>query len=324
MSMTMPTALLLLATLASGCSRSRSDTAPPAVALYVQGVRAYQAGDRDRAIATLARANRANPNLTMSRALLGDIYRSIGDYRAAADQYEQSTRLDPYGASAHYNLAVTYQLLNRLQESAASYLRALKLNPLDINANMNLGLVYLSLGDLPSAAVFTGKAVDLDPENPVAVANYAVAMEADGKTSEAVALYRRSLDLDPNQQTTIFNLAGALLKQKQPHEAISTLRHIAPNSTDAIVHKRYADALAMAGHLDEAIGEYAAALKLDPKYYPAMNDIGRAMVARYRSNFEMDEEMRQQAVLYWKASLTVNPRQPKIVELIKQWNRYRP
>jgi len=287
-------------------------------------VRAYESGDRERAVAVLTRANRDNPNLTMSRALLGDIYKSIGDYRSAADQYEQATHLDPYGLSNHYNLAVTYQLMDRMQEAAASYLRVLKLNPDNIDANMNLGLVYLSLDDYESAATYTGRAVDLDPENPVALANFGVALESQDKLTEAATFYRRSLDLDPSSATTILNLANNLLKQKQPNEAITAMRGVASMSTDANVRKRFADAFAMAGQLDEAIREYAEALKLDPRHCAAMNDMGRALVARYRTNFEMDEEMRRQAVLYWRASLTINPKQPKVAALVRAWDRYKP
>src|SRR5690606_10921656 len=106
---------------------------------------------------------------------------------------------------------------------------------------------------------------------------------------------------------TIINLASNLVAQRKPNEAISTLKHAATLSTSPAVRKRLADAYAIAGRLDEAIYEYQEVLKLDPKYIPAMNDMGRALISRYRGGMELDEEMRQLAVRYWRASLTLNP-----------------
>ena len=74
-------------------------------------------GRREAAKAALVTATLENPDLTMPHVMLGSIYKDEGEYRGAADQFEQAVRLDPYGHENYYNLGVSYQFLNRLQEA---------------------------------------------------------------------------------------------------------------------------------------------------------------------------------------------------------------
>ena len=116
----------------SGCAGPAPTPPPPRVVgldRYVEGAKAYDAGDRDKALVLLEQAVKENPNLTMARVLLGDLYRKKNDYRHASDQYEAAARLDPYSFKNHYDLAIAYQFLDRLEESAAAYLKALALAP---------------------------------------------------------------------------------------------------------------------------------------------------------------------------------------------------
>ncbi|MGH7213668.1 MAG: tetratricopeptide repeat protein, partial [Tepidisphaeraceae bacterium] len=251
------------------------------------------------------------------------LYRAGGDYTNAAVQYEAAAKLDPYGYVNHLNLGVSYQLLNRFQEAAASYLKALRLNPGDVESNMNLGLVYLALGQVDDAVHYLEIATTLDPHNAIALANLGVALDAQGSHARAESAYRKSLDLKADQSTTILNLGTNLLSQQKPTEAIAVLRTVVKKSDSASVRKRFGDAFAQAGRYEEAIQEYMACLKLDSRYYPAMNDMGRVLVARYYASSEMDEEMRRLAVRYWRASLQINPSQPRVVTLIKEWDRTR-
>jgi tetratricopeptide (TPR) repeat protein len=316
----LPVALCLatVALVGIGCSSSRS-TKIKGVDQYVKAVQAYNSGDRDRAVQNLVVATRANPDLIMARLMLGDLYREGGNYDAAVSQYERLVVLDPYTWQNFYKLGVSYQFLQRLVDAAGSYKKALNLNPDDPNSNMNLGLVNLYLGDADEAVRFCEKATLLDPRSASAFSNLGVALDAKGEYGRAEAAYRKSLDIDPENATTMLNLGTNLIAQNKGDEAVSILERVIQVGDTPLHRKRYGDALAKAGRYDEAIEQYQAALKIDPNYYPAMNEIGWTRIAEYKNNLELDDAKRDEAINTWKQSLEINAEQPKISAALKEW-----
>jgi superkiller protein 3 len=300
-----------------GCASSTSQ--PKGIGNYIKAVQAYQTGDRDRAVQNLLAATRANPDLIMARLMLGDLYRESGDYSSAVNQYEVLVKLDPYTWSNFYKLGVSYQFLERLREAMNSYNRALKLNPDDPNTNMNLGLVHLYLGNPDDAVKYCERATLLDPKSASAFSNLGVALDARGEFARAEAAYRHSLDIDPENPTTLLNLGTNLIAQNKGAEAVDIMERVVKSADTPLHRKRYGDALAKAGRYDDAIEQYNAALKIDTKYYPAMNEIGWAKIAEYRNNLELDDNKRDEALAMWTQSLTINPDQPKIQAAKQEW-----
>jgi tetratricopeptide (TPR) repeat protein len=289
--------------------------------LYVQGALAYQEGNRDRALAALQSALQVNPDLIMARFLLGNIYKEQGEYAAAVEQYERVVELDPYVASNHYNLGLVNHLLNRLQIAAASYLQALQLNPADMRSNMNLGLVYTALGKPEQAIAYAQKAMDLDPRSAEAAANLGVVLDARGEYAAAERAYRRAIELDSDRVETAINLAGNLVSQKRPKEAIAVYEQILRTTSNdsSLLRQRYGYALLQAERPDDAVRQFDLALKLNPQNYQAMNGMGDALLAQYRVSAMLDEKKRTAAVGYWKQSLALNPNQPRVAALIKEY-----
>jgi Tfp pilus assembly protein PilF len=322
-------ALLGAATLLSwGCARiggggglgggSRSSK-PRAVTGYVEAVQAKQRGDNATAIRELEGATKANPDLTMAREMLGDLYRAKGDYEKAVPQYEAMVRLDPYTALNHYKLGVSYHFLQRLQEAAAAYLRAIKLDPKDASSHMNLGLVYLAMGQLDDAVRYTEKATLINPSSAVAFSNLGVVLEAKGDFARAESAYRRSLDLDSRQTETMLNLGSNLIKQGKTADAVSIMERVLQQSDTPQIRKRYGDALARAGKYNDAVKQYESALAKDPNFYPAMNEIGWVRIAEFRKGLELEDHKRITALDMWRKSLQVNANQPRIQTAIKDW-----
>ncbi|HLL88395.1 MAG TPA: tetratricopeptide repeat protein [Tepidisphaeraceae bacterium] len=294
---------------------------PAAIDLYVAGVRQYQGGNEDQAVRTLLEATQQNPNLAMAHALLGDLYKARGRYEDAGVHYEAIARLDPYTSINFYNLGVTYHLLDRLQEAAANYNKAIQLDPGDARSTMNLGIVYATLGDFDQAVTVAKRATELDPKSPAAWANFGVALDAKGDHPAAESAYRRSLDLNPEHRPTMLNLGANLVRQQKGVEAVDVLRTALAKGDDAFARKTYGDALALTGKLDEAAAAYTAALKTNPRYASAMNELGQVLIAQYRKGLELDEEKRKAALDVWRKSLTIEPNQPKIQAAVKQWDR---
>lgn len=307
-----------------GCTSQQSattvvDTKPAGVDYYVQALAANKAGKPDESIGFLEKAVAVNPDLRMARIMLGDAYRNKGDYQRAATQYEAATKLDQYTAANHYNLGLAYQFLNRLQASANAYLRALQLNPKDVKSNMNLGLVYLALGDSNSAVYYLQRATQLDPNSFEAWTNLGVAYDARGNAGDAEKSYRKAIELKSDDPVTLQNLAQNLISQQRTDEAIQVMRTAVATGDSPAAHKRFGDALVAAKRFDEAVTEYDIALKADPQFAAAMSDKGFAMIGKYVADLYLDDKLRTGAVDLWRASLRINPAQPRVIEALRKW-----
>jgi Tfp pilus assembly protein PilF len=309
--------------LVAGC-RAPGEPSREATRAYAQGVIAYNRGDMPEAKDKLGAATQEAPELIKARTLLGDLFRAEGDYVAALAQYEVVVKLDPYSPTSYYRLGLAYQLLQRFLEARDAYLKGLEIKEDDADSQMNLGLVYLALGDLPSAMDRTRRAIELAPENPDVLANHAVVLDAVGDRVGAERLFLASLEKAGDRPATLLNLGQNLLAQNRPAEAREVLERLLSRAESPLGRKRLGDAFALEGQAAEAIEQYEKAISLDKDFFPAYNDAGRVMIQRYRAGKELDENLRNAALGYWRNSLRINPSQPQVQAMIRQWERSRP
>ena len=310
--------------LLTGCA---GETAKPAQAAavdnYVHGVLAYKNGDRDQAIKDLQLAVEERPDLVMAHDLLGDVYQSRREYRNALTQYRATTKLDPYFFKNYYKQGLTLQLLNRVKEAIAAYLQALNLEPNDAMTNQNLGVAYMSLDDLANAIKYCRRAVELDPKAAPGWSNLAVALDTSRLYEDAEKAYRTAMELDSARLEIPEALAMNLVHQNRLEEAQSVMDQVVRLGNTAAHRKRLGDILSMRKKYAEAVGEYGRALDLDPRYYPALNETGRALVAQFNQSLELDDEKRLAAVEAWNKSLRIKPDQPRVAELLKSYAQRR-
>lgn len=291
------------------------------VETYAKGVYAYQAGESDAAAEALKQAINANPQLIMPRVYLGRIYKQQEDYAAAAEQYEVLASLDPYEIAHHYELGLSYQMLQRLREAVRSYQKALALDAVDFGSNMNLGVTHLALGNVLEAVQYTQKAATIRPESAEAQANLAVALDSNGEYARAESAYRKSLELAPLQVGTLVNYGNNLLAQGKWPDALQVFEQALKTEQTPYLHKRMGDALAMADRLEEALNQYEQALRMNPKYFSAMNETARIMIVQYQAGMELDEPRRDQALALWRQSLAIAPEQPRVKAALEHWEQ---
>ena len=310
--------------LSGGCSGGTSSRNDAALDLYVKGVLAYQQGDSAKAMVNLHEAVSKKDDLVMARSMLGDLYRAKGskdDYDAAREQYEVVARLDPYEYVNHYHLGLVYQLLERLQDATSSYLKALNLKPEDAKSNMQLGTVYYQLNEPKEALKYAERAVQYEPKSPDAWVNFGLILDANGNYTRAEQAYRKSLDLDSSNVGTRLFLAENLLAQRKYAEAKSVLAELVKIQDLPLHRKRLGDAYAGEGNFPDAITQYQAALKLDPNYYPALNEIGAAYIAEYKKGLGLDDAKRKAALDVWQQSLAIKRTQAKIMALVQEYSK---
>ncbi len=328
-SLLLPITASTLLLVAVGCHTSgnsfsgSADGGGEGIETYIAGARALDDGDTDKATHELSDAAHKNPNLIMPHVLLGHIYLDKADYGSAEVQYQTLARLDPYTESNFYNLGLSQQFLDKLKESAANYLRALDLSPEDAKACTNLGVVYLSLNQTDDAVKYLDRATKLDDKSWYAWASFGIALDRQTHFPQAELAYRKSLELDPSQTATLYNLGSNLITQNRPSEAIEIFQSAIKRDNSARYHKRLADALALSNRSDRAIDEYHTALRLDPRYCPALNDLGVLLITQYQKEAELDDDKKNSAVDLWRQSLAISPDQNRIKSLLKQWEAHK-
>jgi tetratricopeptide (TPR) repeat protein len=312
----------LIVSLASGCASGGASTAnQTALDSYVQGVRAYQSGDTAAAMSNLKHAIDRKNDLVMARSMLGDLYRARSDYESAKEQYQVLANLDPYYYLNHYRLGLVYQLLEQFKEAAASYLRAINLKPDDPMSNMSLGTVYLSLDKPKDALPYARKAVQHAPNNAAAWVNLGLVLDANANYAESENAYRKALDLDSSLTLPRLYLGESLLQQKKFGEARATLQELVKVEDKPLYRKRLGDAYARDGKYEDALREYQTALKLDPNYYPALNEMGATYIAQYEKGLTLDDSQRKKALDAWEQSLAIKRAQPAIIALTQKYSK---
>lgn len=170
------------------------------------------------------------------------------------------------------------------EEAIKAYRKAIELDPKNATAYNNLGLALIQQGELKEAITAYRKAIEFDPEYAEAYNNLSIALKEEGKLEEAILQLHEAISLDP--QSSIFNgsLGDVLKEQNKLEEAISQYRKALslndsevsenlPNGTfipqttaHTVAHNNLGLIYQQQGKLKEALAEYEAALKIDPKF----------------------------------------------------------
>ena len=308
----------------AGCA-NQAQSGPPgrsaAIDSYVQGVLAYNNGDSDKAITNLQDAVKHRSDLVMAHSLLGDLYQAKHAYTEALSQYQATIRLDPYSYKNYYNEGLAYQFLHRVKEAIAAYLRALEINPRDALSNQNLGVAYLNLDDLDNAIKYCRRAVELNDGSAPAWSNLAVALDRNRQYADAEKAFRRASELDGSRIEMAVALASNLIHQHRYTEARSVMAQVVRLEDTAPHRKRLGDTLFLEKKYDEAMAEYARAVRIDPRYYPALNETGWSLITEYNQSLGLDETKRNAALDAWQKSLMIKADQPRIAQLMQTYSQ---
>ncbi len=162
---------------------------PQAQSHFDAGVRHWQAGAADAAIASFRAALRLDPRLAPAQVNLGMLLEDRGEIDAALDAYRNAIALDPGVFQAHLNLGALLAARKRFDEAEAAYLAALACDPAAPAGWSNLGVLYACTG----------------------------------REAPAEHCYRQAIALDPGYALARFNLAYVLLRQARFDEGWAML-----------------------------------------------------------------------------------------------------
>jgi adenylate cyclase len=112
------------------------------------------------------------------------------------------------------------------------------------------------------------RAVALNPNGADAHAHLALILNFVGRSEEATALFKKAIRLNPMPPNWYLrNLAQAYRIKGEYEQAIATLQKVIQrNPDDLIAHLILAASYSMAGREEEARGQAAEVLRIDPKF----------------------------------------------------------
>jgi Flp pilus assembly protein TadD len=202
-------------------------------------------------------------------------------------------RLEKYPGDflAQFNLGVL-MLDRRRNAEAAGYLRgavaARPGNPVALNT---LGAALFSKGNVSEAAGLFERAVQANPHYSVAHANLAGALIKEERWEPAAAELRSVLADSPDDQGTrkklgdVLRLLGYISAQKGSLlEAVSYWRESSQyRLNDAAMHNDLGEVLVRLGRTREAVSEFEAALRIDPRQENARANLQTARAGAGRT-----------------------------------------
>jgi tetratricopeptide (TPR) repeat protein len=185
-------------------------------------------------------------------------------------------------AVAYFNRGVAFDDEGEHQLAIDDYNWVLRAQPNDQETLTNRGLAYIRLGDYPDAVSDLNRAIRLQPNNPLAINNRGRAYMEQGQYDLAIADFNQAIHLDSTMANAFTNRCEARARQNQGlGQAMAdcnlALSHI-PNDADGLdarglVYLRQSQP-------DQAIADFTAALKLDPKRASSLYGRAVAMKAK--------------------------------------------
>jgi superkiller protein 3 len=249
--------------------------------LYQQAGAAESAGNYVEVENVMRKGIQLYPNETRFYYVLGLVLSALGKKEEAIAAYRQAIELDPKFTYAYYGLGNALSGQKKLEEAISAYRKAIELDPKYAKAYYNLGVTLSDLGKKEDAIAAYRKAIELDPNLAQTYYNLGVALYELGKKEDAISAFRKAIELDSKLAMAYYNLGFVLSDLGKKEDAIFAFRKVLnlPDNTSipkvhthAFAHNGLGFFYQQQGKLKEALVEYEAALKIDPKYEYAKNN----------------------------------------------------
>lgn len=278
-------ALGLPAEVADGMDRLRAAAPPENPLRRLMEARAALLMDRDapRALALYDRlgtdvpdlAGQLRPDRARALAMTGDLDGSLRIFRELADER-------PAGQDMQVVTEMVAMLLarDRPDLAASEISTRLAADPARQDLQYLLAEVYVDAGDPARAAAVAGTLAADHPDSAEAQYLLGAILYQQGQADRAVEHLRRSVKLDPGRPNVWLTLVGAMHGHEgYAHdggaghaEVEETLEQaVAANPSDAMLRTELGLLRLTEGRVDQAIGDFDAALDAVPNHVPALN-----------------------------------------------------
>ncbi|MDP1890037.1 MAG: tetratricopeptide repeat protein [Gemmatimonadaceae bacterium] len=177
---------------------------------------------------------------------------------------------------------LTWREASHYRDAESLYRATIAGNPTSWMAHHNLGrLVSRKAGGLNEAIAHFQAAIALKPDHARAHYSLGVALQRVGRAAEAVPHFEAAIRFEPGNPELVANshyIAGDILRRDPARldEAIAHLREAVRRKPKvAQGHNTLGEALLSMGRVDDARGEFAEAVRLQPGYEAAQANLAR-------------------------------------------------
>ncbi|WP_445372624.1 tetratricopeptide repeat protein [Methylomonas sp. HW2-6] len=195
-------------------------------------------------------------------------------------------------------LGMCQQVQGKLREAAASFRKMIAIDPNIAEIHFNLGAIYTQLNDAKGAIAAYHKALQTKPDLTVAHFNLGALLQQQNQWQDAAKHYRTAVEQQPGYYQAWANWGAVLQTLGDLKAAEQCYRKALEINADALGYFNLGTNLYDQGAHGQAIEAFKAALRLDPQFADAWNDLGEI----YRDQGNMEE-----AVRCYRAALQANP-----------------
>lgn len=194
--------------------------------LMVEGQKAFQRGNYERALALLDSAESVEPRAPVVFFNRGRVYTALNRFNAAQEAFRTAIELDPQYPEARRRLGdIEYQRGQR-EAALTRYREEAEIAP-DAQLYVNMGMIYADLGNVDSARIAYERAVSLDSTDASAHMMYGQFLEETSDLESALAHSRKALSIEPDRPNYQFAVGSQLFQLGRLDEAANYLKQAA-------------------------------------------------------------------------------------------------
>lgn len=219
------------------------------------------------------------PGFVPLYCLLGDIYRSVGDYQNAISEYKSAIWLDPLNIPAYRHLCQTYEEQGDYDSAVEIYKKLIEILPTMPEFHSNLANIYYLKGEIKSAIEHYQTAITLNPNRMwtsiIAQTLGYVHQQTEKDLDAAISAYQTAYVMTPEDIDIYVNLGSAFYDKEDFDNALAVYRTaLELDPMSAKIHCNLGFLYWGKNDTDEAIKEYELAIKYDQNYDIAYNNLG--------------------------------------------------
>ncbi len=184
-------------------------------------------------------------------------------------------------SNSYMALGIIFEWAAKYDEAEKMLLRALDALGPDEEIYMRLANTYYGKGELDKAYDYLVKINELAPDRPIVHARFAMILLEQGRPDRAIEECRTEMKIQPDNYIAAFCMAMAHAALGDAEKAQTYFDRTLEMETDSLdVHIGYADFLIRQQRYDEALAQAKAALEINPASYEAHNILGGLLLDR--------------------------------------------
>ena len=247
--------------------------------VLIKGAYLVQTNKLNEALGVYSEAIEKAPGFTPLYCLIGDIYRSLGQFEDAITEYKMAIWLDSLNIPAYKHLCQAYEEQGDYDSAVEIYEKLIQIMPNMPDVHSNLANILYVKGDIDSAISHFQTAVTLNPRKQwTSIINQTlgyVFQESKQDLDAAISSYQSAYLLTPNDIDIYVNLGSAFYDKEDIENALQVYRNALDlDPKNAQIHCNLGFLYWGKGDIDEALKEYSLAIEYKYDYDIAYNNMG--------------------------------------------------